>query len=131
SNRFESLQDTADPRRTAEGLWTANERVTKRRRLLRGSAIVAGTALLGWQVLPQTPLPRLARAWGAEHRSATGEIRNLVLADGTQVWLNTASPRRSMKATMPASGCYSSEWGKFSSPPPATPRPLSGRHPAG
>ncbi|HWK52922.1 MAG TPA: FecR domain-containing protein [Hyphomicrobiales bacterium] len=91
SNRFESLQDTPDPRRTAEGLWTANERLIKRRRLLRGSAIVAGTALLGWQTLPPSSLPRLARAWSAGHRSATGEIRSLVLADGTQVWLNTAA----------------------------------------
>ena len=38
-----------------------------------------------------TPMPTMALAWMADHRTATGEIRQVGLADGTQVWLASAS----------------------------------------
>jgi len=91
SRRFEPLQSTPDPRRTAEGLWEANSRVLQRRRVLAGSAGLAGAGLLGWGIWRHTPLPLMAQAWRADYRTATGETRELRLPDGTRLWLNTAT----------------------------------------
>lgn len=64
---------------------------TRRRVLggLGGLGLMTGGALLGWGAWPgqssgfQTLL--------AQQRTGTGEVRAITLADGTQVWLNTAS----------------------------------------
>lgn len=90
SRNFEIIHDTPDPRQTADNLWTANTRLIRRRRVLTGLAALAGTGLLGWTAW-RSPLPGMALAWAADHRTATGEMRELVLSDGTRVWLNTAT----------------------------------------
>lgn len=58
-----------------------------RRRAVQALAalLVAGPA--GWLAWRQAP----ARDWLADHRTATGEVRTLVLADGSQLQLDTAS----------------------------------------
>jgi len=91
SHRFEPIQSTPDPRRTAEGLWEANVRVLQRRRVLAGIAGLAGAGLLGWGTWRHTPLPLMARAWRADYRTATGETHEVELPDGTRLWLNTAT----------------------------------------
>ena len=91
SQRFAPLQTTPTPRLAADALQTANQRLIKRRALL-GVAAMAGTGgLLGWAVWQQADWadPWLARF--ADHHTATGERRDVVLADGTQVWLASAS----------------------------------------
>lgn len=91
SRHFEPIQSASDPRRTAEGLWKANSRVIKRRQVLGCIAALAGTGMLGWVTARHTPLPLMAKTWRADYHTATGESRDVVLADGTRVWLNTAS----------------------------------------
>lgn len=91
SRRFEPMQSVSDPRRTADGLWEANSRVIKRRQVLGGLAALAGTGMLSWFTMRHTPLLLMAQAWQAEYRTATGESREVVLSDGTRVWLNTAT----------------------------------------
>lgn len=91
SSRFEPIQTTADPRRTADGLWEANTRVIRRRQVLAGLVGLSGTGLLGWVSWRHTPLPLMAQAWRADHRTATGETREVILPDGTRAWLNTAT----------------------------------------
>lgn len=58
-----------------------------RRRAVQALAalLVAGPA--GWLAWRQTP----GRDWLADHRTATGEVRSLVLADGSRLQLDTAS----------------------------------------
>ena len=91
SHRFGPLQSTPDPKRTADNLWAANARTLQRRRLLTCFALLAGTGLLGWTVWRHTPLPCMALARFADHRSELGEIREVALTDGTRVWLNTTT----------------------------------------
>ncbi|OJX03905.1 MAG: iron dicitrate transport regulator FecR [Burkholderiales bacterium 70-64] len=91
SRGFEPLRATPDPRCTADNLWAAHARTLQRRRLLACVAVLAGTGSLGWIAWRHTPLPAAALAWTADHHTATGEVREVVLADGTRVWLDTGS----------------------------------------
>jgi transmembrane sensor len=91
SRGMDPLRSTSDPRRTADALSTAHERLHARRRILITLAAIAsgGTlAMLGWR---ETMLSSSLLAWTADHRSPTGEQRAITLADGTHIWLNTAS----------------------------------------
>lgn len=91
SRSFEPIHATPDPRLTADKLWAANTRVLQRRRALVSITGLAGTGLLGWATWRHTPLPGIALAWAADHRTATGEMRMVTLSDGTRIWLNTAT----------------------------------------
>ncbi|WP_454689847.1 FecR domain-containing protein [Achromobacter aloeverae] len=85
------LQDTAQPRHLADNLHAANVRTLQRRRVLAGIALLTGSGLLGWVGWRHTPLGGYVMAWAADYHTATGEIREVALPDGTHVWLNTAS----------------------------------------
>lgn len=91
SRSFAPIQSSPDPRRTAEGLWEANTRLVQRRRVLAGIAGLAGVGLLGWTTWRHTSLPLLAQAWRSDYHTVTGETRELLLSDGSRVWLNTAT----------------------------------------
>lgn len=58
-----------------------------RRTLLKSVVLLASGGALGWLGYRQAPWP----TWQADYRTATGEQRALVLADGSQLRLNTAS----------------------------------------
>jgi transmembrane sensor len=62
-----------------------------RRRVLRAIVLVSGTGLLGWAAVRGTPLRDMLTAWRADYRTGTGERREIVLVDGTRIWLNTSS----------------------------------------
>jgi len=90
--RFAPLQAGAAPRMAADALDTANKRLSKRRSLLLGmTAMASSGGLLGWAMWRQAGWfdPLLAHL--ADHHTATGERRDVVLADGTQVWLASAT----------------------------------------
>lgn len=87
SQRFENLQPESEQHAAAAALKAA-QRVT-RRQALNMIAILAGGGMLGWTTIQHAPLPAMAS--GADYRTGTGEIREITLADGTRVWLNTAS----------------------------------------
>jgi transmembrane sensor len=85
------LRDTADPRLTADRLHAANLRTLQRRRLLASLALLVSSGLLGWPVWRRTSLGEFAATFAADHRTDTGEIREVALPDGSGVWLDTAS----------------------------------------
>lgn len=60
---------------------------SRRRTALRALALVPVASLAGWLALRSTPW----RSWVAAHRTNTGERREIVLADGSRIWLNTAT----------------------------------------
>ena len=59
----------------------------RRRATLRALAIVPVAGLAGWAAVREMPW----RGWIAAHRTGVGERREVVLADGSRVWLNTGS----------------------------------------
>ncbi len=87
SQRFDPIQRSPARRPATDAYRLAHARLTRRRVLLG----LAGVSALAWGTLRYSPAPGLALAWMADHRTRTGEIRELALADGTRVWLNTAS----------------------------------------
>ncbi|MBX3664903.1 MAG: FecR domain-containing protein [Burkholderiales bacterium] len=89
SRRFEPVQGGQDRHLAVAAL--RNVRRQKRRSVLGGIAVIAGGGLLGWTVLRHSPLPGMVMALNADYRTATGEIREITLADGSRIWLNTAS----------------------------------------
>jgi len=91
SRRFEPLNVSAERDANVAALEAATSARMGRRRVLAGLAAASLTGLLGWELGGRNTLLPLMSAWAASHRTATGEIRAVTLADGTQLWLNTAS----------------------------------------
>ncbi len=88
SRRFEPIQASPDPRSAGAVLQAAQGRAQRgRRRVLLGAAALAGAGALGWGLWREDALAALL----ADQRSGIGELRELVLADGTRVWLGPAS----------------------------------------
>lgn len=90
SSNFESLRGQPDARLAADTLNTAARRLA-RRRLMAGAAVVFTGGLLGAMAFREESLPASVMALGAGHHTATGEQREITLADGTRLWLNTGS----------------------------------------
>ncbi|MGE6776025.1 FecR domain-containing protein [Vreelandella titanicae] len=91
SRRFTEHLDE-DERQTADSVISlARQRRRGRRHLLGGLASLALVSVLTAALWQSTPLPRLVQQWGADYHTATGEITHIVLEDGTQVWLSSAS----------------------------------------
>lgn len=91
SQRFAPVQ-AADHRAAAAGALThIHSQRAGRRRLLGSIAVLAGAGWLGWAGWRDGGLTEMALAWSAGERTATGELRAIRLADGTRIWLNTAT----------------------------------------
>lgn len=91
SRCFEPVRSAPDSRRVVEKLHTANERLHQRRRVLTSVAALAGAGVVSWLGWRQSWLPSSVLALAADHATQTGEQNQLVLADGSRLWLNTAS----------------------------------------
>ncbi|MCR6651383.1 MAG: FecR domain-containing protein [Cellvibrionaceae bacterium] len=91
SQRFQPLQasDTRQP--AAVTLQKLQQKKLSRRQFVNGTTSVAVMGLLGWFGIRSSPLPGALMAWTANYRTATGEIRDFTLSDGTRISLNTAS----------------------------------------
>jgi transmembrane sensor len=90
SRGFEPLRNMPDSRQVANSLCVAQARLLTRRRALAALAGVGLLGSLGWLGRHEI-LPDVLMAWTAGYRTGTGEQRDLRLADGSRVWLNTAS----------------------------------------
>lgn len=91
SQRFATMQGSESRNAAAGALTQTHSARAARRRLLGGIVLLAGSSWLGWAGWRDGGLSEMALAWSAEHRTATGELRDIQLADGTRVWLNTAT----------------------------------------
>ena len=86
ASRFEPVRAPELRHAAADTLHGARARSLSRRRVLGAIAILGGGALLGVEAWRAHPLYLLA-----QYRTGTGELRAITLADGSAVWLNTAS----------------------------------------
>ncbi|MGE8686146.1 MAG: FecR domain-containing protein [Achromobacter sp.] len=86
---FQPIRKAPDPRGTVRAYRSATIDAG-RRRLILGLAALAGVGLAGGAAWRPSLLPGLLLAWAADHRTATGEVREILLGDGTRVWLGTA-----------------------------------------
>ncbi|MGE8656178.1 MAG: FecR domain-containing protein [Achromobacter sp.] len=94
SRKFEPLRGYGPPGMAAAAAGGAAARKTalSRRRALNalsGTLSLGVLAWLGWRQAPRYALP----PW-ADYRTGTGERRDLVLADGSRIWLNTGTALR-------------------------------------
>ncbi|WP_373860959.1 FecR domain-containing protein [Azotobacter vinelandii] len=87
--RFAALQEDGDT--AVRTLRAARRTELSRRQALGTLGVLSGGALLGWFGWRDTHLAGLVAAWCADYRTATGEVRDFLLADGTRIWLNAAS----------------------------------------
>lgn len=89
SQRFNPLQQDAD--RAGRTLDSLRHGQQSRRQMLRNLSIFGGASLLGWIGWRQAGLGTQLMAWQADYRTAGGEVREQLLADGTRLWLNSAT----------------------------------------
>lgn len=87
SRRFDPLRASGHEA-AAAGIKAARGGGARRRQMLAG---LVGCGVAGWMAWRKGALPELVMAWSADFRTSTGEQREVTLADGTQVWLNTDS----------------------------------------
>lgn len=93
SQRFDPLRAGGHQAALA-GIKAARHGGAGRRQLLAGLAGVFGLGIAGSMGWRHTALPEVVMAWDADYRTAIGEQREITLADGTQVWLNTGTALR-------------------------------------
>ncbi|HIC47140.1 MAG TPA: FecR family protein [Methylophaga aminisulfidivorans] len=89
SQRFSIIHQENQVNNTSNTLSKLQQHTLGRRALLRSllfAAIVGGTGLVSWQY---PPLSSMARAMRADFRTGIGEQKDIVLADGSHIWLNT------------------------------------------
>lgn len=87
SQRLQPLQGEADS--SAQALLLARGNLSRRRAL--GALGMGSAALLLGTTVWRTPLQETLAVWRAGQRTGVGEVRSLALADGSQVWLNSAT----------------------------------------
>lgn len=85
--RFQTVP--SQPARQA--LLAPSRRGLRRRQVAKAVLALAGVAVGGRVLLSVPGVRGQWAALGAQHRTGVGETRRILLADGTHLWLNTAS----------------------------------------
>lgn len=62
-----------------------------RRQTLKTLLVLGVGSALAWGTWRGTALPRVVGGWSADYATASGEIRDALLGDGTHIWLNALS----------------------------------------
>lgn len=83
SQRFAPLTD--------EPIGAGRALRSSRRQTLKTLLVLGAGSALAWGTWRGTALPRVVGGWRADYATASGEIRDAVLTDGTHIWLNALS----------------------------------------
>jgi transmembrane sensor len=87
SQRMQPLQGDTDG--SAQALLLARGNLDRRKAL--GALGIGSAALLLGATVWRAPLQETLAVWRAGQRTEVGNVRSLALADGSQVWLNSAT----------------------------------------
>ena len=91
SRQFEPLQRAPTAEHIVDTVEQANKRLQRRRRLLTGLIVITAGGVAGGLSWRHTSLPFTIMALRADYKTAVGEQRDILLPDGSRLWLNTAS----------------------------------------
>lgn len=80
-----------EERAAAESALAVAHQVARRRRALRILTLFGVSVGTGWVVWKNPPGQSVLAGLGADYRTATGETAEFALADGSRLWLDTAS----------------------------------------
>lgn len=87
--RFNSAT-LAGAHQAEETLHAVRRQRTGRRAVLTGIALLLGTGVLSWRFPGlYRSIPQTLAVWNAQYHTDVGEIRELILQDGTQLWLSS------------------------------------------
>lgn len=88
--RVQVLSSQFGVARDSAAQYALQDELGKRRRAIRSLLLLAGVGLGTWGAVSSRPW----QTWTADYASGVGELRQLALPDGTQLWLNTDSAIR-------------------------------------
>lgn len=94
SGSFAPLRALPNASVAAAELQAAHVRMAQtasRRRVVMAGFAMLATGASGWALWKAEWMPAAVLAWAAEHQTRVGEQRQLALADGSELWLNTAT----------------------------------------
>lgn len=91
SRRFDAFQSRDERDAAIETLRSTRPTQVSRRGVLNALALAAGVGLLGLATWQHAGLRNRVLAWTADYHTGVGDVRAVTLADGTRIWLNTAS----------------------------------------
>lgn len=91
SRKFTPLREPGQREAASLAVHASAKHINSKRRTVKTILALGGLSVTGWLAASLTPLPGMITAWRADHHTGVGERRELTLADGTRVWLNTAS----------------------------------------
>lgn len=89
SQRFAPLQGDIDT--ASQTLQALHHTPSSRRQVLRTLSVISGGLLLGGLAWRHDALTEQLLAWQAGYRTGTGDILERTLADGSRIWLNSAT----------------------------------------
>lgn len=84
------LQASANPEVLSHQMIGVQTRMHRRRTLL-GLAALLGLGGISWATWRYAGVQGMLMAWQADYHTSTGVVESIVLPDGGQLWLNTAS----------------------------------------
>ncbi len=91
SQQFETFTPEPEQSAAVNALDAASRARKQRRRALKMLTLLCTTGAVSWSVGQLEPVQRSWLAFSSDYSTAVGETRDVMLADGSQVWLNTAS----------------------------------------
>lgn len=89
SQRFAPLQEDGDM--ASQTLQTLRHTPQSRRQVLRTLSVIGAGLCLGGLIWRRGEISEQVLAWRAGYRTGTGEIAEHTLADGSRIWLNSAT----------------------------------------
>lgn len=91
SQQFETFSPEQEQAAAVNALDASSRLRKQRRRALKMLTLLCSAGGVSWMAAQLDPVQRTWLAFSSDYSTAVGETRDVMLADGSQVWLNTAS----------------------------------------